>query len=92
MTKYVNATNARKQFFTLLNLASKPGHTVTISLEGIPKVVMMSQEEFEGWMETLDIMSDPELVKDIQEGIADMEAGRCVPWEKVKKEVFRKTK
>jgi len=39
---------------------------VTITHEGHPAIVMMSVEEFEGWMETLEIMSDPELVKDIR--------------------------
>jgi prevent-host-death family protein len=68
MNKTVSATHARKNFFQLLKLAAKPGSSITITLEGTGPIVMMSQEEFEGWQETLDIMSDPELMSDIHEG------------------------
>ena len=64
--KSTTATNARKNLFLLIEQASRPGASVTITLEGLPKVVMMSVDEFEGWQETLEIMSDPELVKEIR--------------------------
>lgn len=82
--KSTTATNARKNLFLLIEQASKPGSSVTITHEGIPKVIMMSTEEFEGWQETLDIMSDPELMKDILAGLKDKE---IVKWEDLKKEV-----
>lgn len=82
MNKIVSATAARKNFFQLLKLAAKPGHTVTVTLEGNVPIVFMSQEEFEGWMETLEIMSDPKLVKDIN--LAMKEKGG-IPWEKARK-------
>lgn len=84
MQKIVTATEARKKFFDLVRLASKEGSSVIITLEGCPPVRMMSQDEWEGWMETLEIMSDPELMKQIQEGINDPET---VPWEEVKKDM-----
>ena len=61
------ATEARKQWYQLLRQASKPGGKVTITLSGHEHVVLMSQEEWESWMETLEVMSDPQLVKDINE-------------------------
>lgn len=90
MNKIVTATEARKNFFQLLKFAGKPGMSVTITLEGQSPLVIMSREELEGWQETLEIMSDPKLVKDIREGIEDMKAGRVVPWETVKKKYSRK--
>jgi prevent-host-death family protein len=73
MNKIISATEARKNFFQLLKLAGKPGATVTVTLEGQSPVVFLSQEEFESWQETLEVMSDPELVKAIQEGLKDKE-------------------
>lgn len=61
------ATEARKQFYKLLRAASQPGKRITITLEGQDPVVLMSQDDLEGWLETLEIMSDPQLVKDIRE-------------------------
>lgn len=87
MTRNVTATEARKNLFELIAVAGKPGAFVMISHAGTPKVVMMSLEEFEGWQETLEIMSDPELAKDIKKELRDVKKGKSVPWEKVKKEL-----
>ena len=64
--KSTTATNARKNLFLLIKQASKPGASVAITHEGLPKVIMMSVEEFEGWQETMEIMSDRALVKEIR--------------------------
>ena len=86
MNKTLSATEARKQFFMLVKFAATPGASVTITREKQSPVVMMSQDEFEGWQETMEIMADPELVKAIKEGEADIAAGRVIPWEEVKKQ------
>ncbi len=84
MHKTVSATQARKQLFQLLKIASKPGSSVTITLEGNPPIVMLSQDEFEGWMETMEIMSDPQLMKDIQEAAKETE---FIEWSVLKKKL-----
>ncbi|MEI8230240.1 MAG: type II toxin-antitoxin system Phd/YefM family antitoxin [Candidatus Peregrinibacteria bacterium] len=73
MIRHVSATEARKNFFALLEDAEKPGITVTITREGHPPVIVMSADEFEGWMETLEIMSDPVLMKDLQEAMNEVD-------------------
>lgn len=83
MNKTLSATSARKQFFKVLDLAGTPGSSVTITREGRPPLVIMSQEEFEGWQETMEIMADPELVKAIEEGKADVEAGNVITLEEL---------
>lgn len=79
------ATQVRKQFFEIISKAAQPGSSVTITLEGHPKVVMMSVEEFEGWEETLEILSKPALLKDLKESKKQIEEGKTVPWETLKK-------
>lgn len=88
MEKIVSATEARKQFFKLLEYAGHPGASVTITLQGHPPVVIMSQEELDGWMETLEIMSDPELVKDIR---AAAKEKKYVTWKELKKKIVTVT-
>lgn len=73
MNKTLSATAARRQFFKVLDMAEVPGSSVTITREGHPPVIILTQEEVEGWQETLEIMSDPELVQAMKEGIADTE-------------------
>lgn len=76
MNKVVSATKARQNLFKLLEEAEKPGASVTITVDGAAKVVMVSAEEFAGWQETLEVMSDPNLMKGIQAGLKDLKAGK----------------
>jgi len=90
MTKTITATQARKDFFKLLKQAKTPGHFVRISLQGADDdVIMMSADEWDGWMETLEIMSDPALVKELRKADKEMKAGtvKMIPWEKVKSDL-----
>lgn len=74
----MTATQARKNFYSIIQAAKRPGTSVVITHEGLPKVVVISFEEFEGWQETFDIMSDPDpsLASDIREGIKEMKSGK----------------
>ena len=67
----MTATKARQNFFQLIETAERPGMAVAITHEGHPKVIVMSFEEFEGWQETLEILSDAALMKDIRMGLKD---------------------
>jgi antitoxin YefM len=89
MTTFMTATEARKNFFSVVNQANHPGSVVAITHEGIPKVVMVSFEEYEGLLETLEIMSDPETVADLNTAIREMHDGDVVDFEEVKKRVER---
>ncbi len=85
MNYIIPATKARKQFFKLLSLADEPGKSYTITVDGAPKVVMMSVEDFEGWQETLEILSDKALMQGIQQGLNEMKMGKLYTEEEVKK-------
>ena len=83
----MHATQFRKELFNVIKHLQKSDNEITITVDGQPSLVVMSFEKYEGLMETLEIMSDPQMVKDIEEGIKDIEAGRMTPWEEVKKEL-----
>ena len=70
LTTYT-ASEARKKLYSLIKKAGDGSQTIEIKLRGSDPVVLMSKEEFEGWIETLDIMSSPEEVKAIREAKAD---------------------
>ena len=78
MNKSMTATEARKNFYAVIKTAERPGVSITITHDGIPKIVVMSFEEFEGWQETLEIMADPDptLERDILEGIKELKSGK----------------
>tara|TARA_B100000809_G_C15008812_1_gene484174 strand:+ start:431 stop:580 length:150 start_codon:yes stop_codon:yes gene_type:complete len=44
----------------------------------------MTWDLFEAWLETIEIMSDSELMEQVLEGIKQIEMGNTRPWEEVK--------
>ena len=87
MNTTIAATKARQQFFKLISQAEAPGTSITITVDGNAKVVMMSAEEFYGWQETLEIISDPKLMKGIKEGINNLKDNQSISHEQLKKEL-----
>jgi len=64
----LSATQARNDFFDLIKKAVKkrqPTHIVHKDGD----VILMSKEEYESLVETLDILSSPEMMKEIQAGL-----------------------
>lgn len=77
------ATEIRKDFFNVLDKVEKTNIPYTITVNGQPKAVIMNAEEYEGWLETMDIMSNPETVRGIEEGKKDLAEGRYSTFEEV---------
>ena len=85
MKKIMTATEFRKELFNVIKHLQKSDNEITITVDGQPSLVVMSFEKYDGLIETLDIMSNPQMVKDIEEGIKDIEEGRIVSWEELRK-------
>jgi len=66
LSSVLPASEARTNFYQILEEAGSGLRQFTISHRNKPNVVVMSAEEFEGWQETLEIMSDKKLVKSIE--------------------------
>lgn len=86
-TKTLPVTEARKKLTDLVDKASSRLDEYVITVKGKPKAVLMSSVEFDGWKETNEILSDPELVKAIKEGEAEIATGKGIPWEQAKQDL-----
>lgn len=62
----IPANEARANFYQMLEEAGTNLRQFTITHRGKPLVIMMSQEEFGGWQETLEVMSDKKLLESIR--------------------------
>ena len=71
----VTATEARQNLFKLVRKSVKGHVPVKItSKEG--DAVLVSEEDYEGLLETLELLSVPGMRKSIQQARADIRAGR----------------
>ena len=83
MIKTIPVSEARRTLPNLVTRMRKLMDRVIITRKGRPEAVIMGVDEYESWIETLELMSRPETVKGIREGLADLKAGRSRSFEKV---------
>jgi len=60
---------------------------VKITRRGKPVLAVMSWDLYESIAETLDVMSDPEMMAAFRQGVRDLEQGKTYPWDQVKREL-----
>lgn len=80
-------TKARQELTTLVENAKNKLNKYIITVKGRPAAVLMSAEEFESWSETVEIMSDPGLMKAIKDGEKEINKGSYITLEELKKEL-----
>ncbi len=80
---------ARKQLPKLADALEKHPEigAVKITRHGKPVLAVLSWDLYESVVETMEIMSDPELMAAFRQGVKEMEEGKGIPWEQVKKEL-----
>jgi prevent-host-death family protein len=65
----IPASEARSNFYYLLDEVNKKLRQFIITLRGKQQAVLLSVEEWQSWQETLEIMSDKKLVQSIKKGL-----------------------
>jgi prevent-host-death family protein len=77
----VPLSQAKTHLARLLSDAENLGEHVVITRSGRPAGVLVPVDEYEGLVETLDVLADPELSQAIRQGLADIEDGDLVSHE-----------
>lgn len=65
MSTIISASEARSNLYSLLDEVASGVKKFVITNKGKAKAVLISPEEFEAWEETLEIMADKRLMKNI---------------------------
>jgi antitoxin YefM len=74
----VPVAEARQNFSALVDEAVATHQRVLVTRNGVPVVWMISDEDFESIMETLDVLADAAAMQDIAQSKADAAADRYV--------------
>ncbi len=79
-------SEARRDLLELpKRLARAPEHAVSITRRGRPVLAIMPWDLYESIVETLDVLSDPEMGSALRESLEDLKHGRLVSNEEAKK-------
>ena len=87
MKKTLPVTEVREKLTTLVDEVNDKFEQVVITKNGRPRALLMSVDEFDSWQETIEILSDKKLMRDIAQAEKEYKEGKATPWEKVKEEL-----
>lgn len=77
----ISITEARKRIFDIAEEVQIPNRVYTITEGGKPKVVIMSAEEYESWIETMEVIRDcPNILNEIRETNEAIRTGEYKTW------------
>ena len=79
---YLPVSTAKADLLKVLRKTETQRDKIVITKNGMPKAVLLHYEDFEGLLETIDILSDQRTLKGIRRGLADIRAGQVVTLKK----------
>jgi len=74
----MSVSTAKSQLLEVLRRLEEQHGRVAITKNGVPKAILLHYEDFEGLLETLDILSDSRTVDGIRKGLKDVKLGKVV--------------
>ncbi len=86
-TQTVSAADARSNWKALLDDVEATHQRYVITRNGHPGFVLMSVHDLEALEETLEILSDPEELAAIKEGVEALDRGEGIPLEEVARDL-----
>ena len=75
MTRKISVSELQPQIGDVLDRVQEDQDRFVITREGRDEAVLLSADEFEGLLETLEILSDSELVRELMEARAELASG-----------------
>ncbi len=87
MVNTISVRELRPTLSKVIDNIHKKFDRYVITRRGKPEVIMMSIDDYEGLLETLEIESDPDLMKRLKQAEEDMKKGKGKSLEQIHKEL-----
>ena len=87
MTMTIPLTELRPKLPKIMDRVSKYFDRCIITRHGKPEAVLISEEDYESLLETVEILSDKRFMKSIRKSQEELRKGKGIPSEKVKKKL-----
>jgi antitoxin YefM len=81
--EYIPVTKAKANLLDLVRKIKDTDDTIAITKNGMPEVVLISMDKFQGLLETMEILSDEKAMKTIRKSIREAEKGIWVDFDEV---------
>ena len=83
MIRHITLKELRPKLPSVMSMIDKRMDRYIVTKRGKPVAVILSPDDYEGLIETLEIMSDPALMKRIKQAERDVKAGRTRSLEEI---------
>jgi prevent-host-death family protein len=67
--KVLPLSEVKTKLSELVDVVERRDEEITVTRNGKPVAIIVSKDKYDGWQETLEIMKDPEFMKEIRAGI-----------------------
>ena len=74
--KILPVTAVKKNFLDIIKDMSDDDSTVTVTKNGVPVGIMMTPDRYEGLLETIEVLSDPKILKALTSSKNDFRSGK----------------
>ncbi len=81
--EYVPVTKAKTMLLDMVRKIKDSDDAIAITKNGIPEVVLISMDRFDGLLETLEILSDEKAMKSIRKSIKEASKGMWLDYDEV---------
>ena len=79
----LTVTEAKVHLLEMIRDSNKRLERFLITRQGKPAAVLMNADEFEGWLETLEIMSDKKALREIRKAKREIEQSKTKSFKEV---------
>ena len=79
--EYIPVTKAKTNLLDLVRKIKDSDDAIAITKNGMPEVVLISMNKFQGLLETMEILSDEKAIKSIRKSIREAEKGMWVDFD-----------
>lgn len=83
-TKELTTVDARRKLTKLPEELGDNPATVAVTRRGKPVLAIMTWEDYQAILETLEILSDDKAVEQLHRSIKEVKEGKTTPWEEAK--------
>jgi len=81
--QYVSVTDAKNRLLDLIRKLKTKQEVLAITRDGVPTAVLLSMEQYDGMLETIELLADQQAVRSLKRSLKQAQAGRWVSHEAV---------
>jgi antitoxin YefM len=83
-TKELTTVDARRELTKLPEKLGAEPATIAVTRRGKPVLAIMTWEDYQAILETLEILSDEKAVDQLRRSIKEVKEGTTIPWKEAK--------